>query len=275
MVANFSDKEFETVIYELFERDEACFDTLCEIAQRVLMPSIKRWCEADSALCKRGYEDDIMQEVLLRLIKTCITHFFCKNGSSSINRDKDGFSSWMFKVAINIKRDTANRERHRRMGEDELDADLATDDGELVDCFEAAVEHQMISNAISAVLDSDAHICKKLTWIAQCFYIVELDVTKIRSNELILADFSDSTLYEMRDRLLDISERIEWITVTAAQRQHIDELLSEKNEAGMICGQMHYNEFFMKKGGKATISDWVNRMNGVVRRVITNEALNS
>ena len=38
---------------------------------------------------------------------------------------------------------------------------------------------------------------------------------------------------------------------------------------------MKYSEFFMKKGGKATISDWVNRMNNMIKRVMSDEACNS
>jgi hypothetical protein len=209
-----------------------------------------------------------MQEIHLRLIKTTVSYFLLRAEDGSVNMDREGFEAWMFRVAQNIKRDFANRIRRIRM--------KTTD---LVDIGEEPLEEgpdrlEELARAFHIVLDADVQVYKVLTWVAQCLFIVELDVTKIRSNELIITTFGEKTLAEMRDMLVAATQGVRWMKIRPEQLDRIDRSLQAPYDDERCYGQVPYREFFMKKGGKATISDWVNRMNSMIKRVIEHEACN-
>ncbi len=275
-MAAFTQKEFDTMISELFEYEEISFDTLCKIAHDSLENSVRRWCEADLALRGKGYEDDIMQDVYIRMMKTSITHFFKRPSTEGINRDVQGFSSWMFKIALNIKRDYSNRVRKANFNVGSIE-DADTSDGALVSdiCSQALEgENGRLSEVFSLVMDSDSQTYKILTWLAVSAYMIDLDVSRIRSTELVVESYADRTLYDMERGVLGTIQRQKWINISEAQKNKLHTSLALTDSDGREMGEKLYGDFFMKKGGKATVSDWVNRMNSMVRREISNEAFN-
>ncbi|MBE6974073.1 MAG: hypothetical protein E7436_01085 [Ruminococcaceae bacterium] len=263
-----SEQEFHIMVDELLYREEVSFTMLCSIAEGVLRPSVRRWCAADDTLRGKNYEEDIMQEIHLRLIKTTVSHFLLREEDGSVNMDPAGFEAWMFRVARNIKKDFANRVRR---------ISLKTTD--LVEIGQEPAEDnpdrlEDLARAFRIVLDADVQVYKVLTWVAQSLFIVELDVTRIRSNELIIDTFGEKTLFEMRDMLVTAARGIRWMEIRPEQLDKIDRALRAPYDEERCYGQVTYREFFMKKGGKATISDWVNRMNGMIKRVMEHEACN-
>ena len=263
-----SEQEFHIMVDELLYREEASFTMLCSIAESVLRPSLRRWCAADDTLRGKNYEEDIMQEIHLRLIKTTVSHFLLRDGDGTVNMDPKGFEAWMFRVAQNIKRDFANRIRRIRMKTTDL-VELSEEP-----CEDGPDRLGELARAFQIVLDADVQVYKVLTWVAQCLFIVELDVTKIRSNELIVSTFGEKTLGEMRDMLLTASRSVRWMQIRPEQLEKMDRALQTSYDEDRCYAQVPYREFFMKKGGKATISDWVNRMNSMIKRVMANEACN-
>lgn len=261
----FSDQEFEIMIFEMSDDTHPAFDALCAIAEKILRPKVRYWCRSDPVLYGRGMEDDIMQEILIRLIKTIVTHFLKRNGV--VNRNPEEFQKWITTVAKNVQIDMAkalrNRDaRVRGFVEGEQIAAPSAPDGE------EDSRRETLAEAFRIVLDSDAAVYKILTWLAQSIFIIEYNVTKIRSNELIIAAFGERSLFEMRDMVLDAADNVEWISITDAQKARMDQALNMK-WAGKAIGEIPYQEFFMKKGGKASISDWVNRMNKMIERQMT------
>lgn len=278
MGAMFSKEEFDIMLEQLLDKNHASFDMLCSIAEKTLRSTVTRWCASDEALRGRRYEDDIMQEIQLRLIKTCKSSFLLRNGvDGPINDDPDGFKSWIFKVALNIKRDFSNSIRkvngNVRSFEDGEENCIA-DDGD--DSLRISEKHiELLTVAFSIVIDSDSNVYKILTWIAQCLFMLELDITKIQSNDLIIKTFENKTLGEMYQMVTDYSHNIPWLVISEEQRKKIDCQLSKTLDDDRKFYDIKYNECFMKKGDKATISDWINRMNNLVKRVIDNESSNS
>ena len=120
------------------------------------------------------------------------------------------------------------------------------------------------------MLNADVQVYKILTWVAQCLYMLEHNITKIAATTDMVECFSQKTLFEMRDMLFQWAEQIPWLHITQAQRDKIEAQLQVKSSDGKSYGEMCYSAFFMKKGGKATISDWVNRMNHLIHRVVKN-----
>lgn len=221
-------------------------------------------------------EEDIMQEIHIRLIKTTVTGFLLRAGvDGPVNNDPEGFEDWMFTVAHNVQRDYARRVRLVTWRTTGLQEAQLSDEENPYDTGEERRRQEKLSEAFRIVLEADVQIYKVLTWLAQCLFIIQLDVTKIRSNELILQHYEDKTLYEMYEQLLQGSCQLRWLRITGSQQRHLQAALDAPYDDLHSYGDMKYREFFIKKGGKATISDWVNRMNTMIKRVMSHEACNS
>lgn len=272
----FSDEEFNCMVEELLCREPAAFDCLCSIACKTLSSSVRRWCRTDSALAGGDYEQDIMQEIYLRLIKTTVSSFLLRDGiDAPPNANPDGFSSWMFAVAKNIARDYSRRVRRSRFHTEDDDTALVTlADPQDAECERAGHVSEQLARAFSIVLNSDVQVYKVLTWLAQSLFLLRLDVTRIQSNEKILSEFSDRTLFGMRDIVVSMAETLPWLRLTAAQRDRIDAALYAPHHSGRLVGELTYKEFFMSKGAKATVSDWVNRMDSLIKRESNNGTFN-
>ena len=67
-----------------------------------------------------------------------------------------------------------------------------------------------------------------LTWLAQFIFILEYDISKIKSNELIITAFENKTLYDMYDMILTASNKFPWIVITREQNEKILDALRKK-----------------------------------------------
>lgn len=266
----FTTDEFEIMVQELLYRDPVSFDALCQIADKTLRPSVINWCKTEDCLRGRGYEDDIMQEIHLRLIKTTVDYFLLREGvEGPYNNNPEGFEDWMFRVADNLKRDFANKVRNRDFKTEDID-DLSIistpDDSD----YDTEDRIDRLKEAFSIVISANVNIYKVLTWLAQSIFILDANVTKIKSNELIINAFENKTLFEMYDMLLTASKRIPWIVISKMQNDRILEALRKKRSGDVSYGETKYKEFFMKHNGevsgKKSISDWMNRMNDTIRK---------
>lgn len=269
-----SNDDFKVLVDELLGREYVSYDMLCYLAERELKPLVRRMCYCEPCLRGRGFEDDIMQEISIRLIKTTISHFLLKPGcNGQVNYDPTGFRKWMVTVAINIKNDYANRVRRldfKSLPIDERVLSLSSDEAEI---SEERIEK--LKRAFSIVVESDAQIYKVLTWIAQFIFVIGHDVSKIESNNMIISAFEEKTLSEMYAMLLSSEKDIPWLVISEAQKKKIENALDSPWNDDVPYGEVRYKEFFMKKGGKGTISDWMNRMNNLIKRVMNDEALNN
>ena len=265
----FTQREFDTMVEELLYTTPARFDTLYQITEKAVRPKIAYWCNIDKYLRGRGYEDDIMHDMHLRMIQTAVPGFLQKDGvDAPVNNDPAGFNAWMRTVAENIKKDYSNRVR----GMDFRTVDI---DDPLIDCpvsdnTEQVERQESLRQAFSIVLDSDLSVYKVLTWLAQFVIIIDAGVTKIESNDLIVAAFEDKTLYEMYAIILAASHKIPWITVSRQQEEKILKALAKPWRGDVTYGEAKYKAFFMKHNGwvsgKKSISDWMYRMNELIKQ---------
>ena len=275
----FTRDEFDVMVYELLNKEPISFDMLCQIIEKTLRPSVVNWCKNEACFRGREYENDIMQEIHLRLMKTTVDYFLLRDGvEGSYNDNPEGFEDWIFFVAKNIERDFANKIRNRDFTTEDIDnptiGEIPSNDYE--DDTEENIDR--LKQAFSIVLSSNVGIYKVLTWIAQFIFILGLDVSKIKSNELIITAFANKTLCDMYKMILTASDKIPWIVITREQNEKILEALRKKRNGNVSYGETKYKEFFMKHNGevsgKKSISDWMNRMNDMIkRRVETKDAL--
>ena len=97
---SFTDEEYKIMIYELTEREPVCFDMLCAIAERTLKGTVYRWCSDDIDLRGKALEEDIMQDIFIRLIKTCVTHFLMRDDRGEGGRKTTEQVSQLVKEAL-------------------------------------------------------------------------------------------------------------------------------------------------------------------------------
>ena len=269
-----SNDDFRVLVEELLGREKISYDMLCHLAERELRPLVWRLCWNEPSLRGRDLENDIMQEINIRLIKTTISHFLLRSDrGGDVNYDPVGFKKWMVTIAVNIKNDYANRERKRDFKNLPVDENILSLEDKDREITTERIE--MLKAAFSVVIASDVQVYKVLTWVAQFIFIIGHDVSKIQSNEMILSAFEEKTLFEMYHMLLKAGNDIPWLSVSDEQKKKIEAALNSPHDETSVFGNVKYKDFFMKKGGKSTISDWVNRMNNLIKRVMKNETLNN
>lgn len=257
-------EEFNIMVEELLFNETVSYDMLCKIAEKVLRPKVVNWCLADVDLNGRNCEDDIMQDIHVRLMKTTITHFLLKDGVEEYNNNPRGFNGWIITVAENIKKDHANRLRRRNFnttGMDDPEAEgLSTEDSHYkIECVEKLKE------AFNLVLNSNLSIYKVLSWFGQAVFILGYDITKIQSTHLLVSSFEKKTLFEMHDRINETAKKVVWLKMSAEQNKKIMSALEKPWDEYKVYGAVEYKEFFMKKGGNDSISDWINKINKIIR----------
>lgn len=264
----FTEDEFDIMVRELLYEETVRYDMLCHIAFKVLPRIVECLCASRDCLRGQGYEDDILQDAVIRLMNTTIDSFLLKEGSNGENlHNPHGFSGWIHKVTENIVNDYTKTVAKRQCRTVPLDIlNPETIPAPEQDPGEAEERIQKLREAVDIVLSVDAGIYKVLTWLAQFVTILDRDITKIRSNEVLIAEFENKTLREMYDAVLQASRRIPWLSLSQEQKDRILAKLEKPWKAGIPYGDVAYRTFFMKsKGeasGKKSISDWVNRMNG-------------
>lgn len=269
MSATITMQEFEIMVKELTAGGNTRPEMLCHLAAKILKAPVRSWCCGELSVAK-GHEEDILQEITATLLIETLEGFLMREGvGGPLNMDPDGFKSWMFRVAKNAAIDyvKTNFKPVVDVEDETFENFMGTAD---IDEMVSVEKRETLSAAFAIVLESDSAVYKVLTWIAMSLIILCFDATKIESNELIIVFFEKRTLFQMRDSLFGLCSRIRWLSISDYQKNNVEKALKKPYKDGKrVLGEVEYNELFMKKGGKATISDWVNRMNDLIRREMT------
>ena len=269
---HFTVEEFHTMVQELLYTEPSRFDTLCEIATRTLMPMIRSWCRRDKVVRGRGFEEDIMQNVLVKLVQNVVINFLQNDRAEGpYNDNPEGFERWIIVVGHNVQRDFANEIRR--------DEFITEDDEDVLDtlpvCDEDWVtvqeQRETLSRAFRMVIDSDLSVYKVLTWWAHILFIAEKSMEHHVANRTIVMMLENKTLQQMYDYVLAVSKKVPWMTITPEQHRHVMAALQKPFDEEHTYGETPYHRFYMKKGGNASVSDWVNRINGWVRNRLDDE----
>ena len=268
----FTDEEFELMLYELTEMNPAKYDTMCLIARKVLTPKVKGWCYQYSSLRGRQYEDDVMQEICIRLIKTCVTKFFMREDKPDfINRNPVEFCAWITAVGRHLTHDFAIKQYNYDIHTHEL-TDLIIETPLFDDATEERKEKLNQAFNIALTVKKKPHI--KLTWLIQSSLMIYYSLTKIDATEIINEMLSDESLNRIWKMVQALTKRISWIHLSQDAANNfsteLDKLLSDE----YTIGNTHYNYFYGNKGGKGAISDWAYRMNSYIKSRMNYEPFN-
>ncbi len=261
----FTNEDFDRMVHEVLQ-DEPCFDTLCHMVQMTAESTVSYCCRKEDCLRGRDFEEDIMQTLQLKIMLHVITDFLrnsegraCAEG---YNNNPQGFSGWIKRLAENEVKDLARRVRRRN--ECEL---LPSEEACASDRRE---KYWQLQQAFDIVLDARSGVYIVLTWVAQFVFVLGVGVKKVRSAERIVRLFENKTLFEMYTILLDGCRYIPWLVVSEERQKQLQAALCARDADGNMYGDRHYGEFFMVKNGepagKLSVSNWVNRMNGLIKR---------
>ena len=80
----FSKEEFRIMVDQLLYQEKPSFDMLCMMAEKTLRPTVIHWCQMDDCLRGGGYEDDILQEIYMRLINTTVDYFCLEKAKKAL-----------------------------------------------------------------------------------------------------------------------------------------------------------------------------------------------
>lgn len=268
---HFTADEFHTMVQEVLYTAPSRFDMLCEMAQRTLQPMVAAWCRKDSTLRGRGFEADVMQGILLHLMKKVVHGFLLNDRTEgAYNDDPEGFEHWMVLVAHNYQRDFANRVRRVEFRTEEDEAALDTVGVSDDDWTERQERQALLRAAFDAVLASDMRVYKVLTWWAQILFICDEGLRHHEANQSIVEAFENKTLYEMYDYVLTAGRRYTWMTPSPEQHRRVMAALQKPWDEEHTYGETPYHTFFMKYrgeySGNKSVSDWINRVNDYVCR---------
>lgn len=264
-----SNEEFQIMVDELLVQKLPSSNMLAYIAEKNLKSWVRKWCAEDPALRGRGFEDDIMQSIHLKLMKTVVSKFLLNEGANGrVNYDPEGFGGWLYRVGYNLTKDYADGVRRRDFRSGELYDNLADEESEEVETSEEKIEK--LKEAFSIAIASNKRIYIVLTWVSEYIFILNFDISKIKANDMVLMQFENTTLFEMNDMLMTAAKKIPWLNVTAEQKNMLSGALNKEWDGNRVYGEVRYSEFLMKKGGKKAISDWMNRMNNYIKRVMEN-----
>lgn len=266
------------MVNELLYQKPTSYDMLCHIAIKFLGPKINSWCRNNSALRGRGYEEDLLQELCLYLIKVTVDKYFLKkdeNGNLKYRRDPAVFGKWLNTVARNKVIDCAievgESDNHTSSIDDEFNECQIIEEEEEIDSTEA------LKKAFSTVLSSNAGIYKILTWLAQSIIVINSDLTRIKARDAVIRTFEEKTLADMYSMILVAADKISWLEISDEQHNKIIASLKSPWDDERCYGEVAYREFFMRYKGevspKKSISDWVNRMDSEVLRNISIEGV--
>lgn len=257
--------EFDRIVYELTVEKPARYDALCALAERLLLKKLERKVATTPALARCCTAEDLLSDVYIRLIKCTISNFLYR--TDSLNNDPEGFVKWIYTVAGNICRDKCRSAAARSTVA--LDADpedenapclqISDPDAELP--FSPDVDTDTLRMAFERVLNLDVQVYKIITWVAQAVIILTADVSKICSNELLVSSYAGMTLFEMWNAVSSMAAHIPWLQIGDEADARLRKMLETPFNQNVRYGDMLYADFFMKKGAKASISDWVNRIN--------------
>ncbi len=198
------------------------------------------------------------------------------------------------------KKDGDSENYHRKKTDIDTESDPA-------DIYDEKIKNEsvreLVRECFDIVIDSKIAVYKILTWLALSLVMLNLDETKIKSTDAVVEQLKNKTLFQMRDFIYAYDQKLTWLDLSEEQKKKIDNALNApynkkddestdsqsvekltelqssdgKGEVGnrpQTWGDVKYGSFFMSKGGKASVSDWVNKINKTIKRRVAYETLN-
>ncbi len=263
-------KLYEDLVADICAREYPQYDNMVLFVHDFLNGTVKKWCSSSSFLSGASHDEDVMQEIQIKIIKTCEASFF-EPVDGKTKKTCEEFKAWCYVLAKRCFITYYNKQKKYRDGEKGIISGAEKDDGSDPPPYEGHEkrenDREHIRESFLAVLDlkSKPHII--LTWLSVSLFIVGCDMSRIESTHLLAEKFSEITLFEMFNIVVNLSAGLNWLEL---DDEHFD-MQREKlevihKETGMKKGDMKYSDFYMSKGPEKSISDWVNKVNNQIKK---------
>ena len=204
------------IVEDICGNDYPKYENLVIFVHNLLNKKVKSWCYNDSFLRGGMHEEDVMQEIQIRIIKKCEDYFF-KPVDGKTDKTCDEFKAWCYRVAKNYFITYCVKRKNRK--EVELKLSIKCDDDFASSDFDSDVElcekldenRQELKKCFEIVLDlkSKPHIV--LTWLSVSMYMIYTNSSKIEATHVIVEKFSGLTMDEMLRVIIILSARCGWI----------------------------------------------------------------
>lgn len=271
---SFTDEEYEIMIYELTEKEPMSYDMMCSIAYRILKPVIKSFCFNHSALKGRQFDDDLIQDIILRLMKYCVTHFLRRESNGfEINHNPVEFQMWVIRVGKNYAKTFAENQQKKDNKTRTLLDRINSQNDKTYTMKEEEIHKSVPAFRLAFYAPKNPHIV--LTWITISVLMLYCDITKIKATRLMETAFSDKSLSEMWNDIQILLRSISWLQIKQDEIEHFNKRLDEIVDGNQPAGSIIYKDYFGERGGRAAISDWVYRMNSWIKTRLNNESFDN
>ncbi len=257
----FTTEEYAQMVEEVLGETPK-FTTLFLITYKVFEARKKVWGS------KEIYNDADLQCRIQTAFEAKVlkgTHGFLLPGGpgSALVFNPAGYHAWLCAVVDSQKNGVITPWFKKRNAQDGLydkegnEIDLPDSDGDISD---RVISEELAAECFRRVLDSDVGVYKTLAWLAHRLYVLQGRYKASKCSEVVSLAFSEYTLNAMWEKISAVAGRISWMEISDRQRSRIEERLVEISDRGVPYGQMKFKDLFMKKGGTASVSDWINRI---------------
>ena len=269
-----SELEYLQIEEDIMIRNPARFDLLCTVTEELLKPFVY------SRMNERiQMADDVMQNIQLKVIKGIATNYFQKDtGERLPEKNANGLQRWLFTIAKNEIYTLHNREQRiknkhyaPRPTTEEEDLDMLSSipdtthrsgldrPGRVMEMREGV--NRCIASMVTA--NSKEHIVLATVMVA--LISLHYNCDRIRAERYFSTRYAQATLDEVFMDFIKLMQRISWITVSTAALMELKTGLDQPRQ-GQRTGSYTMQDFAMKKGLDASLSDWLNRMDGRIKR---------
>ncbi len=263
-------KLYLDLVNDICGKEYPDYYNLIVFVHNLLSKKVEKWCYNDSFLRGGLHNEDIMQEIQIRIIKKCEDYFF-KPVNGKTDKTCEEFKAWCTRVAKNYFISYCVKQKNRK--EVELDLSIKFDepgsskDDSFTEHEKKDADRKDLQDCFEIVFDlkSSPHII--LTWLSVSLFMVEYDLSRIKSTHIIVKYFSELTLRQMFIIVIDLITKIDWLQIDneKAEKQAL-KLEKINKDTGKITGDMKYSDFYMSKGPEMSVSDWVNRINSQIKK---------
>lgn len=256
---------YEQIINDICQREKPVYDNAVNFVIGFLSPKMEYWCNRNPVLRGGKHEEDLMQEVLIKICKKCKDYFF-KPVDGKTERTCDEFKAWCTTVAKNHYCTFCKRNKPS----EELDPNRPHGGNDGPDAVETEEIREKINKCFLIVMASKSSIHILLSWIAVSIMMLnnlkyDEDARRSRAIRLVIEKFSGMTLEDMFDVVFAIiANKISWLEIDENKIGYQREKL-KKEKDGKAVGGMCLDELYMSKGPEASVSDWVNRVDTQIK----------
>lgn len=266
------EEDVRNIAAELTGSESFVVSPLYEVMRKTSFPAICAKCRSTACLRDRAVEEDIFQDVYIRVWTHAFRILFTDEG---LNADPVVFARWLATVTKNrisdyIRRASGQdaRTEVRRRGADGQDEDpflrvAAPDFSE-----ERDRARGLLLEAVDRVMGKGSSLHIDLAWLAYMLLVLTEGAERGKASGLVALRYGDLTLREMYQAVVCDAHTVSWMRISSAALEQMQSRLLEKDEKGVVYGRAVFSSFFMKKGGAASVSDWVNRVNGRIRKIL-------